>query len=134
MERLRAVRAMMAAEQVTLAALENQAFALMSRLHVLMRREQGRVTDIEYMRVDPGYCRYVLALAKSSAGEDALGLCARLEEIYFGPGGLFPAPAKQVPPAARELAVEADVNGQASAPGPLSSKAKAVQSYVGRLR
>jgi Amt family ammonium transporter len=41
----------------------NQAFALMGRLHVILRRQSGRITDIEYMRIDPGYCRYLLELA-----------------------------------------------------------------------
>jgi len=126
---------MMAAQQVTMAALENQAFALMSRLHVIMRREHGRVTDIEYMRVDPGYCRHVLALAKESANADALGICVRLEEIYFGAEGLFPPVAvKKVADTARaalEREAEQVQAGQAAA---LSSKAKTVQSYVGRLR
>jgi hypothetical protein len=45
--------AMSAHEQATHAALENQAFSLMGRLHVTLRRQNGRVTDIEYMRIAP---------------------------------------------------------------------------------
>jgi hypothetical protein len=124
---------MMAAQQVTLSALENQAFALMSRLHVIMRRESGRVTDIEYMRLDPQYCRHVLGLAEATGNADLQGICARLGDIYFAPGGLFPPAKKPVPP---QMAEPAGLARDEDAPvvATLTAKAKAVQSYVGRLR
>ena len=80
---------MTAHEQTTIAALETQAFALMGRLHVILRRQSGRVTDIEYMRIDPQYCRYVLGIASQVGTEDMQHVCERLREIYFGPEGLF---------------------------------------------
>jgi hypothetical protein len=73
----------------TRATLENQAFALMGRLHVILRRQTGRVTDIEYMRIDPAYCRYLLKLASLSDNADLRDIGAKLEEVYFGPEGLF---------------------------------------------
>ena len=88
---------MTAVQQATMSAIENQAFALMSRLHVTLRREQNRVTDIEYMRQDPAYCRHVLGLAGKIDNEDVRGVCTRLEEIYFGPEGLFPPPPPAPP-------------------------------------
>lgn len=69
--------------------LESQAFGLMGRLHVLLRREIGRVTDIKYMSSNPEYCLHVLALANSTANTDLHNMCQKLEDIYFGEGGLF---------------------------------------------
>jgi hypothetical protein len=70
-------------------ALESQAFALMGRLHVQLRREIGRVTDIKYMSTNAEYCLHVLELASSTANTDLQTMCHKLEEIYFGEGGLF---------------------------------------------
>ncbi|CUI08276.1 hypothetical protein LXA47_14760 [Massilia sp. P8910] len=124
--------------QLTRAKLENQAFALMSRMHVLLRRGQGRVTDIDYMRIDPAYCRHVLELAGATGDEDLRQIGARLQEIYFGEAGLFVAtlktpllaraPSAQVTPAA------APVEASMPAPAALSARAATVRSYVGRLR
>ncbi|MDQ1815202.1 hypothetical protein RBA41_18035 [Massilia sp. CCM 9210] len=62
--------------QITLANVENQAFALMSRLHVILRRGQGRVTDIEYMHIDPAYCRHVPGLANATGNDDVRQISA----------------------------------------------------------
>lgn len=70
-------------------ALESQAFGLMGRLHVLLRREIGRVTDIKYMSTNPEYCLHVLELANSTANPDLHAMCYKLEDIYFGEDGLF---------------------------------------------
>ncbi|MDM5179440.1 hypothetical protein PO883_19805 [Massilia sp. DJPM01] len=125
--------------QITLAKLENQAFALMSRMHVILRRGQGRVTDIDYMRIDPAYCRHVLGVADASGDEDLRQIGARLREIYFGEGGLFVArpttpllaraPSAQVAPPAAAAA-----EAPRAAPAALSARAASVQNYVGRLR
>ena len=69
--------------------LESQAFGLMGRLHVLLRREIGRVTDIKYMSTNPEYCLHVLELAGSVNNPDLQAMCHKLEDIYFGDGGLF---------------------------------------------
>jgi hypothetical protein len=80
---------MSALEQVSVAALENQAFALMARLHVILRRQHGRITDVEYMRQDPAYCRHVIELAMKDATEEVAGICERLEAAFFAADGLF---------------------------------------------
>src|SRR3954470_16352234 len=79
----------MSDEHHTRAALENQAFALMGRLHVTLRRQTGRVTDIEYMRINPDYCRYLLDMASQLPNEDLQQICMKLQDIYCGPEGLF---------------------------------------------
>ena len=75
--------------EVSHAEQENQAFSLMSRLHVIFRRQNVRVTDIEYMRISPAYCRHILDLAKQSALPDVDQIADRLEQLFFGDKGLF---------------------------------------------
>jgi hypothetical protein len=74
---------------VQMAVVENHAFALMGRLHVTMRRHMNRVTDIEFMRISPDYCRHLLELALKSENEDLQSIGVKLREIYFGENGLF---------------------------------------------
>lgn len=86
--------------QATINELQNQAFGLMGRIHVLLRRETGRVTDIKYMSMNVEYCRHVLTLGAMTSNKDLQEMCTKLEEIYFGEKGLFdrarpkPAPVK----------------------------------------
>lgn len=121
---------MSALEQVTLTTLENQAFALMSRLHVILRRQNGRITDIEYMRIDPGYCRHVLDLAARMEGEDLPQICAKLEELYFGPEGLF-VRAMPKPPLMTRLASQAPTEKPEAT---RLTDEDVDRTYVGRLR
>lgn len=127
----------MSEEHHTRAALENQAFALMGRLHVTLRRQTGRVTDIEYMRIDPAYCRYLLKMASLSPIEDLQELSVKLQEIFFGPEGLFvvaePKPPlidrlkEHVPPPVAHAATPA-------ATTPADNGDAVDRGYVGRLR
>lgn len=80
---------MSAHQMARLAELENQAFSLMGRLHVVLRRETGRITDVEYMRIDPAYCRHLILLAAQSGHIDLIKIAERLHDIYFGEDGLF---------------------------------------------
>lgn len=80
---------MSANQMARLAELENQAFSLMGRLHVVLRRETGRITDVEYMRLDPAYCRHLIQLAAQSGHIDLVKIAERLHDIYFGDDGLF---------------------------------------------
>lgn len=111
----------------SLEARESQAFGLMGRLHVLLRREIGRVTDIKYMSTNPEYCAHVLELASAVANPDLHAISERLEEMYFGEGGLFEnpplRPLRSAPPVVRAPAVE---------PAPAIDTDD--QHYVGRLR
>jgi hypothetical protein len=142
----------MSTDHNTLAGLENQAFALMARLHVIIRRQTGRVTDIEYMRLDPVYCRHVLNMAQELPNEDLPHLCEKLQEIYFGPEGLFVrAPPRQSlfsrltnPPDEAQSASAA--SSAAKEPLPVQSEREANEqhhlelneavekAYIGRLR
>lgn len=113
----------------SLEARESQAFGLMGRLHVLLRREIGRVTDIKYMSTNPEYCAHVLELASAVANPDLHSISERLEEMYFGADGLFENPA------VRPLRMAVPVpKVTAKAPAVELETAEDDQHYVGRLR
>lgn len=126
------------------AALENQAFALMGRLHVTLRRQTGRVTDIEYMRIDPGYCRYLLKMASLSTNDDLQEIGAKLQEIFFGEDGLFVRSEPRqplltrltehhdTPPAAS--AAQPAPTAPATASSPAGPEDPVDRGYIGRLR
>jgi hypothetical protein len=118
--------------------LESQAFGLMGRLHVLLRREIGRVTDIKYMSTNPEYCLHVLELAGSVSNPDLQAMCHKLEDIYFGEGGLFADSAFK--PRRMMVAVSSRVSipiEHVETPKPepeVEVSAESDQHYVGRLR
>jgi len=128
----------MSGEPHTRTTLENQAFALMGRMHVILRRQTGRVTDIEYMRIDPGYCRYILKMIASSDNTDLHEIAIKLEEIYFGNDGLFVR--TDTKPLLARLSEPAQPAAPAAAPPAASSPAKpggddpVDRGYIGRLR
>jgi hypothetical protein len=123
------------------ALLENQAIALMGRLHVILRRQNGRITDIEYMRISPAYCRHVLDMASQLPDEDLRQICAKLEALCFGADSLFtigPQAGKVGAPASssassaagrKEGASSGDASGK-----PADHGAQVDQTYIGRLR
>ncbi len=121
----------MSNEHHTRAALENQAFALMGRLHVTLRRQTGRVTDIEYMRIDPGYCRYLLKMAALSPIEDLQELSVKLQEVFFGPEGLFVVAEPKPPLIARLPEHTATTPATAT---PTEAGDPVDRGYIGRLR
>lgn len=127
----------MSEEHHTRAALENQAFALMGRLHVTLRRQTGRVTDIEYMRIDPAYCRYLLKMASLSPIEDLQDLSVKLQEIFFGPDGLFVVAEPKPPLIERmkeHLPATAPAAPAAAAPAVTDNGDPVDRGYIGRLR
>lgn len=136
---------MTAHQQTTIAAINTQAFALMGRLHVILRRHTGRITDIEYMRIDPQYCRHVLGIALQVDLEDMRQICERLHEIYFGPEGLFVRTPLKPPLLERMTAPahEPAANAALEQPGSSAAAVRAAadgqpddidRAYIGRLR
>ncbi|MFZ6768448.1 hypothetical protein ACO0LM_15425 [Undibacterium sp. Di26W] len=122
---------------------DNLAFSLMARLHVILRRQNGRVTDIEYMRVNPAYCRAILDLSMGLPHADLHEICLKLEDIYFGEDGLFVAPAPAGPLLARLSATQklrpkvASLDDDSIMPVPMplpDHNAMVDQTYIGRLR
>jgi len=114
-------------DQTTRAGLDNQTFALMGRLYVALRRG-GRVTDIEYMRIDADYCRHVLALAAASDNEDLRQIGLKLEAIYFGENGLFVLQAREAAAAERVL------DDLMMPAGTKEAEPAEDRPYIGRLR
>lgn len=120
-------------------AMESQAFGLMGRLHVLLRREIGRVTDIKYMSINPEYCLHVLELANSTSNTDLQAMSYKLEEIYFAEGGLFadsPIKPRRLTVASSSrvsIPIEHAPSDVVEAPEP-AVESESDQHYVGRLR
>ncbi|MDP1980292.1 hypothetical protein [Undibacterium sp.] len=124
---------------------DNLAFSLMARLHVILRRQNGRVTDIEYMRINPGYCRAILDLAMELPNEALRDICRKLEDIYFGEAGLFVIPPPADPLLNRLISKKSsstsgmlvssriETNPLAGMPV-LDHNAMVDQTYIGRLR
>jgi hypothetical protein len=124
---------MQAHHLVAASAKENQAFALMSRLHVALRRQTQRIIDIEYMRISQEYCRHVLELAAQSTLPDINELGIKIDELYFGKSGLFVAASGKT--AAAIVDQDQTVQHNSASPPlaiPVESQPKA--GYVGRLR
>lgn len=121
---------MKAHEMVNQQTLENRIFALAARLHVILRREKGRVIDIEYMRQDPAYCRHVLGLIDHTEPEEVRSLCSTLEELYFDGKGLF-SRSELTPSGASPAAVPTP---PAQLPRPPLETAASAARYIGRLR
>lgn len=72
---------------------ETEVFGLLGRIHVLLRRELGRITDVDYMQRSADYSREILTLARSQGPDTELTrLATRLEPLLFGREGLFAAP------------------------------------------
>lgn len=57
-------------------------FALAGRIHVLLRRENGRITDIEWMCADISYAKEVLRLASATDSDELHKLVERVEHVY----------------------------------------------------
>lgn len=129
----------MTEEHHSRAELETHAFALMGRLHVNLRRQSGRVIDIEYMRIDPAYCRYLLKMASLSTSEEVQEIGQKLQEVFFGEEGLFvrteprqPLLARlQEPAAAAPAAAPAT---PANTPAATDNADPVDRGYIGRLR
>lgn len=131
----------MTEEHHSRAEMETHAFALMGRLHVNLRRQSGRVIDIEYMRIDPAYCRYLLKMASLSTNEEVQDIGQKLQEVFFGAEGLFvrteprqPLLARmQEPPVATPAAPSA-APVPSAAPAAPEAGDPVDRGYIGRLR
>jgi hypothetical protein len=59
--------------------LESEKFAIAAHLHVLLRRVNGRVTDVEWMIRSAEYAREVIRVARTEQHADLLKLADKLE-------------------------------------------------------
>lgn len=120
--------------------LSEKVFGLLGRLHVLLRREIGRVTDIKYMSMNADYCVHVIELAREMNNADLDNVCTQLEDYFFGPKGVFGVdlpkhlqrkPSVQLSSRVPVVDVEA---AQVAAEHAAHESAEVEQHYVGRLR
>lgn len=122
--------------------LESEKFAIAAHLHVLLRRTNGRVTDVEWMIKSPEYAREVIRVARTETHADLHKLADKLEAAV----GVVPPVAARVAPAVGRPAQPsgfgttesgADSSGFAASSGfPQSGFDPAVarKRYVGTLR
>ena len=109
--------------------LEMETFAIAARLHVVMRRAAGRVTDVEWMVRNRDYAREVIRLARLHTDAELLALADKFE------ASLVRVRAPEAP--LRRVAAPAASDGLARAGGPAPTVPHviaAVPRYVGRLR
>ncbi|ATQ78474.1 hypothetical protein CR152_31130 [Massilia violaceinigra] len=96
------------------------------------------MTAIEYMHIDPAYCRHVPGLATARETGDVRLIGAHLQGIDAGEAGLYVATLKtpllaRAPPA-QPMPAPAAAEAPRRAAAAQSAPAAALQSDVGRLR
>jgi hypothetical protein len=60
---------------------DSELFNILSRIHVILRREANRITDIEWARVNPEYARAIVQLCAQVPHADLPGLAARMAAL-----------------------------------------------------
>lgn len=64
---------------------EHEKIAIAARLHVLMRRLLGRVTDVEWMVASPDYARELVRLARAAPHAELHPWADKLEAAVVPP-------------------------------------------------
>ena len=108
---------------------EMETFAIAARLHVVMRRALGRVTDVEWMTRSREYAGEVIRLARLHTDAELRDLADKLEASL----------ASQQPPDGlpRRVAPVAQAKSPSlpkAIPAPAAHVMPSVPRYVGRLR
>jgi len=106
--------------------LEMECFAIAARLHVVMRRVVGRVTDVDWMVRNREYAREVVRVARLQTDAELLALADKFEAAL----GQVRAPDATT----RRANAAAEARERAAATPPETHVMPAVPRYVGRLR
>ncbi len=78
--------------------LESEKFAIAAHLHVLLRRVNGRVTDVEWMIRSADYAREVIRVARTEQHADLRKLADKLEAaLNVGARAAVPTAAARRP-------------------------------------
>jgi len=101
-----------------------ETFAIAARLHVVMRRAMGRVTDVEWMTRSRDYASEVIRLARLHTDPELLELADKFEASL--------AELRRAVPAASKSSPAAPLVAPVTAPMPV--ELPDVPRYVGRLR
>ena len=78
---------------------EHDKIAIAARLHVLMRRLLGRVTDVEWMVASPDYARELVRLARAAPHAELHQWADKLEAAVVPPPAPEPVPEPERLPA-----------------------------------
>ena len=109
--------------------LEMETFAIAARLHVVMRRAIGRVTDVDWMMRNRDYAREVIRLARVHTDAELLALADKFE------ASLVQTRAPEAPLHRAAAPAAPDGRGRAERPEPpVPHVIPAVPRYIGRLR
>lgn len=68
---------------------DTEIFALMSRIHVILRHHENRIADVARMQAQPDYAREIVNLCLHSTHAELVKLGMKLEDALFGPQGRF---------------------------------------------
>lgn len=102
---------------------ESERVAIAARLHVALRRKMGRVTDTEWMAVDPAYAAEIVRLARAHAATtqdaDLADVAQRLEDAMA--------------PLAAQARVRAATQARMAA-GTATAPQRTLARYIGGLR
>lgn len=119
--------------------LESEKFAIAAHLHVVLRRVNGRVTDVEWMIKSPEYAREIIRVARTETHPDLHKLADKLETALQPPAAPVPRAAKAPQPtaqpafAASEPGASSGFNSSSFAPSGFDP-GTARKRYVGTLR
>lgn len=112
--------------------LESEAFAIAARLHVVMRRSLGRVTDVEWMIRNREYAIEVVRVAREQGNPELQDLATKLEAAVL-PAVRVKQPTSRgpafVPPPIVDTGAPSVLADDGSTPTDPSAP-----RYVGRLR
>jgi len=111
--------------------LETEAFSVAARLYVVMRQKVGRITDVQWMLMNPDYAQEVIRLAREQAGSELPELASRFEAILASRKGAAPA-VRRASPVPQPAEQSGAPGRSAAAPAPANEDAPS--RYVGRLR
>jgi hypothetical protein len=121
--------------------LESEKFAIAAHLHVVLRRVNGRVTDVEWMIKSSEYAREIIRVARMETHPDLHKLADKLEAA-LQPAASAMRPAKAAVPAAQlaqpafapsESGASSGFNSTGFAPSGFDASANR-KRYVGTLR
>jgi hypothetical protein len=100
---------------------ESERIAIAARLHVALRRKTGRVTDTEWLAVNPEYAAEIVRFARAHAAEtNDLDLNAIASRLEFAMAPLAAMAAAQA--------------AASTPPGEARKRLPAAARYVGGLR
>jgi hypothetical protein len=112
--------------------LDSEKFAIAAHLHVVLRRVNGRVTDVEWMIRSAEYAREVIRVARTEDHPELLRLADKLESALLPPAPVAKAERRAPPPAA--IPSEASDFGASRFASSDLEPAVPRQRYVGTLR